>query len=455
MKKTITLICLLSIISFANAQIIFQSTFQNWSNGVPINWFGSSSTITNPSVLQQFTGSTYGTYLCGLSNSGSSGLGLATQSQVVVGGTKYKLEINLESNMGDMAIGYYDVTNSTYGPVSTYRSAVSSSSGILVVDSLTVPATCSSAQFIIYAKNTAAFGIGNIGVSLDRVIISVLAPSSPSVPSPYKPHSIYNIQYTTAASGNSPYKDSLVETHGIVTATFANGYWIQDSAKAWNGIYVFDNTNTPAQGDDILIRAQVDEFFSLTELKTVDTVITLSSGNSLPTPISITAGELDSEEKYEGVLCKTSNVTCTNPSAGNGEWLISSPTDTAIVDDLFYAFTPILSSVYNVTGIIHYSFGDYKIEPRYSFDVVRVSSVSINEDEKLAFTVFPNPITDRFTISGESLERAEIYTATGKLVKSITLYNSREVSTSELSNGIYFVKVYSGNESAVSRIVKQ
>ena len=105
MKKTITLICLLSIISFANAQIIFQSTFQNWSNGVPINWFGSSSTITNPSVLQQFTGSTYGTYLCGLSNSGSSGLGLATQSQVVVGGTKYKLEINLESNMGDMAIG--------------------------------------------------------------------------------------------------------------------------------------------------------------------------------------------------------------------------------------------------------------------------------------------------------------------------------------------------------------
>ena len=457
MKKMIILLSLMSILSFSNAQIIFQSTFQNWSGGVPTNWFGSSSTLTNANVLQQFTGSTYGTFLCGLSNSGTSGLGLATQSQTVVGGTKYKLEIDLESNMGDMAIGYYDVTNSTYGPVSTYRSAVTTSTGMLVVDSLTVPLTCVSAQFIIYAKNTAALGIGNIGVSLDRVIISVI--SGPSIPNPtppaYQPRSIYEIQYTTDVSGDSPYKDSLVETHGIVTATFGSGYWIQDSTLAWNGLYVFDNTYTPALGDEIMIRAEVDEFFTLTELKTVDTLITLSTGNTLPTPIAITAGELNSEEKYEGVLCVTSNVACINPSAGNGEWLIASATDTAVVDDLFYAFIPTLASVYNVTGIVHYSFGDYKIEPRDVNDIVRVSSVSLSENNDLSYTLFPNPVNDRLTISGENIERVEIYSASGKLVQSVSLYSSNRVSMAGLSNGIYFVKVYSGNESAVSRIVKQ
>ena len=38
-----------------------------------------------------------------------------------------------------------------------------------------------------------------------------------------------------------------METTGIVTATYRNGYWIQDSVKEWNGIYVFDNVNTPSE----------------------------------------------------------------------------------------------------------------------------------------------------------------------------------------------------------------
>lgn len=455
MKKIITLLSLLSILSFSNAQVIFQSNFQNWSNGVPSNWFGSASTISNPSVLQQFTGSAFGTYLCGLSNSGSTGLGLATQSLGVVGGTKYKLEIYLESNMGDMAIGYYDLTNSTYGPITTYRSAVSTSSGILVIDSLTVPSNCVSAQFIVYAKNTAAFGIGNIGVSLDRVVISVLGAPSTSLPSPYKPRKIYDIQYTIAASGDSPFKDSLIETSGIVTAVSNEGYWIQDSANAWNGIYVFDTTNTPAQGDKIIVRAEVYEFFGLTELKDVDTLITISTTNTLPTVTTITATDMNNEEKYEGVLCKINNSTCTNTSIGFGEWLIYDNTDTAVVDDLIYAFVPTLNSAYNVTGVVHYSFGDFKIEPRYSFDIVRVSSVTINENENFSFNAYPNPVNNWITISGDNLDRVEVYSASGKLVQSSSIITINRVNMSGLSNGIYFVKVYSGNESAVSRIVKQ
>ena len=459
MKKIITSIILIASINLSLSQIVFQSTFQNWAGGTPTDWFGTGSTISNPSVLQWFTGSSYGTFLCGLSESTAAGKGLATQNIVAVGGTKYKVEINVESNMGEMAIGYYDVTNSTYGPISAYRSVVASGAGILVVDSITVPLTCTSMQLVVYARNTAAFGIGNIGVCLDRVIVTVLSsPTIPTLPAPYKLKSIYDIQYSTAVGGGSPYEDSLVETSGIVTAAFNNGYFIQDSAKGWNGVYVFDNVNTPAVGDEITLRAEVDEFFDLTELKNVDTVITISSANTLPLPVSITTTQLNFEEQYEGVLCKMSNLTCVNPSIGNGEWLIheiGGAGDTSIVDDLIYAYTPVLNSIYNITGIGHYSFGDFKIEPRDSNDVVRLSSVSVDKNNTIDFTIYPNPASDILYVSGENLERAEIYSSTGKLVNSISLNSSSNIDVSELTDGVYIIKVISGSKSSVSRFMKQ
>ena len=458
MKRIITLMCLLAITNISIGQVTFTSTFQNWGGGVPTDWFGSSSTIPNASVLQQFTGSTYGTYLCGLSNSGSVGTGLATQSVTVVAGAKYKLEIDLESNMGDMAIGYYDVTNSTYGPISAYRSVVTSSSGMLVVDSLTFPATCVSAQFIVYAKNTAAFGIGNIGVSLDRVIISFM--SGPIVPPPpptgpvYDTLSIYEIQYTTAANGNSPYEDSLVQTSGIVTATHISGYWIQDSASAWNGIYVYDNLNTPALGDDVTVRAEVDEFFSLTELKNVDTLITNSIGNALPTQISINTTELSNEEKYEGVLCKVSAGHCVNAAAGNGEWDFTNTSDTGVVDDLIYAFVPTLNMKYDVTGVIQFTFGEYKIEPRDSADLVLINTTTINENN-LEFSIYPNPSNNSITVEGINTAFAEVFSMDGKLVFSRNLVYTHTIDVSSLNDGVYLLKLTSLKKNGTIRFVKQ
>jgi predicted extracellular nuclease len=51
---------------------------------------------------------------------------------------------------------------------------------------------------------------------------------------------IYDIQYTTAPSGDSPFMDQAdVTTEGIVTARFQYGYFIEDPAGgAWNGLWV-------------------------------------------------------------------------------------------------------------------------------------------------------------------------------------------------------------------------
>ena len=457
MKKIITLLSFVLLVSFSNAQIVFQSNFQNWAGGTPTDWFGSASNIANPSVLQWFTGSSYGTYLCGLVNgSTTTGVRFSTQNVAVVAGSKYKLELFVESYQGDMAFGYYDVTNSTYGPVSAYTSISSGATGILIIDSLTVPPTCTSAQLVIYVKNTATIGIsGRYGVSLDRVTMTFVHGPSTTPTSSYQPKTIYEIQHTTAASGDSPYEDSLVETTGIVTATYRNGYWIQDSVKAWNGIYVFDNTNTPAKGDKITVRAEVDEYFNLTELKNVDTVITVSTGNTLPTPLAINTTDLSMEEKYEGVLCKVSGATCVDPSAGNGEWKILSTSDTALVDDLIYAYTPIMSSVYDVTGVVHYSFSNYKIEPRDSADIVRISSVSLQKNEELSFDLFPNPTSDLISLIGKNLETAEIFTIAGKKVKDISLNTLNVIDVSDLESGVYVIRVISEGKSAISRFIKE
>ncbi|MDB4088142.1 T9SS type A sorting domain-containing protein [Flavobacteriales bacterium] len=457
MKKIITILCLLVITNISISQIIFTSNFQNWTSSTPItptDWMGSSTTIST--WYQWLTGSTYGTYLCGLQNPSSSNLGLATNAMTVVGGGKYLMEIFVESTQGNMAIGYYDVTNSTYGPVGTYRSVVSPSTGIIVYDSVTLPATCTSAEFIIYATGTPSIGIGNIGVNLDRVLISVLSLPAPPVPSgpTYDTLSIYDIQHTTASSGDSPWEDSLIQTSGVVTAIHGSGYWLQDSASAWNGVYVYDNVNTPALGDDITIRAEVDEFFNLTELKNVDTLITNSTGNALPTPIVLNTTELSSEEKYEGVLCKVSAGHCINPAAGNGEWHIVNTSDTGVVDDMMYAFVPTINFKYDVTGVIQYSFGEYKIEPRDSLDVVEINTNSI-EENSLEFSIYPNPVNSIISLSGVNLEKVIIYSINGKLIKSVSLNDINKIDVSELERGSYIMKVTSNNKVGVTRFIKQ
>ncbi len=123
--------------------------------------------------------------------------------------------------------------------------------------------------------------------------------------------SIYEIQFTSADPADSPLKGSRVITGGIVTATIpSTGFFIQDSTKGWNGIYVYDKYETVSIGDSVTFSATVDEFYNLTELKSLSSFSVVSSDNTVPAPVDITPGELG--EAYEGVLVKLTNVTCTD-----------------------------------------------------------------------------------------------------------------------------------------------
>jgi len=183
---------------------------------------------------------------------------------------------------------------------------------------------------------------------------------------------IYDIQYTTDPNGNSNYYSQTVTISGVVTGNISTGYFVQDGMGAWNGIFVFD-ANLPVQGDNITITGLVDEYYNLTELKDLTSFVINSSGSTVPSPIILNTSEIN-DEQYEGVLVETQNVECTNSSLGYGEWEIRSFGEAPCrVDDAGFTFVPSLGAFYNVTGVVHFTFGNYKIEPRFSSDITSAS----------------------------------------------------------------------------------
>lgn len=81
----------------------------------------------------------------------------------------------------------------------------------------------------------------------------------------------------------------------------------------------------------------------------------------------------------------------------------------------------------------------------------------IGDLEKPSIQIFPNPSSDRVTISnisGVEITSIDLYNSTGKLILSETL-NFDQLNMSHLESGIYYIKVYAGKkEFAIEKIVK-
>lgn len=444
MKKILFSIAMLTIANLSISQVVFQSDLSSWGSGVPTDFFGTKTSLDSANCTEVTTGAMYGTSFANLVNAGSGHKRFTTKGITVVPGKSYEVKMWMAGTAGDFRIATVDTSSNNY----VYKSyqSLSGTMPVVLTDTIAI-STSTEVEFIISFRNTTA-----LGAALDSVVISEL--SAPVVAPSYSARSIYELQYTTDPSGDSPFKDSLVETTGVVTASYASGYWIQDSASAWNGIYVYDNTNSPSRGDNVTIKGLVAEYFGLSQIKDIDTLITNSTGNTLPAGISVNSTTMK-DEMYEGVLAIVSNGKCVNPSAGFGEWDYSNvPGDTAVVDDVMYAFTPTLGVRYDVTGVIYYSFNEYKLEPRDSLDIV-LSAVTSIEENDLKFSIYPNPTNSIVTITGVNVERAEIYSVNGKLVKAVSLNSISNIDVSDLENGAYILKVSSNNKVGVTRFIKQ
>ena len=266
---------------------------------------------------------------------------------------------------------------------------------------------------------------------------------------------IYEIQGQVDAS---PYDTMIVITSGIVTALHeTKGYWLQDGAGAWNGIYVYDAVNIPAIGDDITIEGEVAEFYGLTQIKNLASYTVNSQGNTLPVAEELTTAACN-EEAYESVLVKTLNVEILNADAGYGMWTITNgaEADSVLTDDVMFHFEPNVIYNYNVTGIMSYSFDARKLLPRDENDIETI--VGINQSENTVFSVFPNPVVNEINLVNiKNVDYITVSDVTGKLISKISISSENvKISTSDLKAGMYIVSAFynNGNISTVKFIKK-
>jgi len=91
----------------------------------------------------------------------------------------------------------------------------------------------------------------------------------------------------------------------------------------------------------------------------------------------------------------------------------------------------------------------------------RTSGVGIEDinDASAAFTVFPNPATERFTLlcfPDNKIDKLELMDVQGKLIQVQSSGNNTEkqIDISLLTKGVYFIKITSGKDVVYKKLVK-
>jgi|GEM_PF-1083190 len=288
-----------------------------------------------------------------------------------------------------------------------------------------------------------------------------------SIIEPIADYTIFDIQYSEV--GPSPLEGEQVITNGIVTGICDIGFFLQDGSGSWNGIFVYEYGSYVSQGDEINIHATVAEYFDKTELVDIVEYNILSSGNPLPEIIFLTTVAVNQED-YEGVLVQVADAECTDFNPEYGEWLVDDGTGTTMVDDLIYEFVPEIGESYNITGIVDYSYGSFRIEPRYSSDI-SISSTGQEDVLNNNFNLynFPNPFNPNTTIyftteNTETNTEILIYNIKGQKIKTLEVRNLKlgineiiwdgtDSNNKSVSSGIYFYKMKAGQYSSMKKMI--
>jgi len=278
--------------------------------------------------------------------------------------------------------------------------------------------------------------------------------------------SIYEIQYTEDESGDSPYWNEKVRFSGVVTAVFSSyvgSFTVQDSAKKWNAIVVFDgDLPSPARMDNVTIVGKVIEYGGLTEVGTVESITVNSQLNQLPE--AIIRCKIASEP-YEGVLVKVDSTNCVLSNT-EGEIELANCSSKIRIGgfnlmpesefDQKEFFTE--GNCYSVTGII-WAGETHWLQPRNSYDIREVkcpTDLSVTSiSSQLRF--YPNPFSDYVTIDlsiGSQIQTIELIDIFGRTVKSIDRFegNSITIQRDNLPGGIYFFRIHS-NDTYVKKVM--
>ena len=79
------------------------------------------------------------------------------------------------------------------------------------------------------------------------------------------------------------------------------------------------------------------------------------------------------------------------------------------------------------------------------------TSIGIQEIHNQEIKIFPNPTSSQISIEMNSFEKVEIFSLSGVLVK---ISSQNTIDLSNLSKGVYFLKLTSGNKTNMEKIIK-
>ncbi len=206
---------------------------------------------------------------------------------------------------------------------------------------------------------------------------------------------------------------------GLITANDAyNNAWINDATGGYNGVllYDYDIVDAVAVGDEVVIAGELDIYNNLSELKRIDLIETISSGN--PTvPTAIMSADIDSSlaadtnpaEMWEGQLVSIDTATVLSYNGSDYRYELTTDggaTTFLLGDDVDYHFGNIslnVGSTYNLVGVVSYLYGSYVFSPRSMDDVEELdvaapevmSVVAVNETTtqiRYSESVFPDAL---------------------------------------------------------------
>ena len=326
-----------------------------------------------------------------------------------------------------------------------------------------------------------------------------------------RPLSIHDVQFTPYINGRSAYQGAVLSLSGIMTADTAhmdmspattgstNAWYMQSGNAPFSGIWL-STSDTTAQkqlaalrnGDSVTVTGTVQEQFDVTRLGNITSAVKVSGGNPEPSPVVRLTNDFNvpngasSAEPYEGMLVKFNNVTVTdvNPtfsdpteysvSDGSGAVVVQRSGrnkysnvagDTALGKTVFMVGNKIAS----LTGIVYYSFNQYKFVPRTDADFEGVVLTGVAEkaaERPVTYALeqnYPNPFNPS-TMIQYALPRAgntslKVYNILGQQVASlVNEYQaagkySVKFDASSLSSGVYFYRVQSGSYSAIKKMM--
>lgn len=183
---------------------------------------------------------------------------------------------------------------------------------------------------------------------------------------------ISNVQYS-ASGGASPQVGNRVYVSGIASYADPSGYALTDPAGGpWSGIYVADVYHRPEIGDRVYLEGLVQESLAMTVLTNVTRYSIAGTNQTVPfTPIR---GNQITNESYEGVLVRITNITVRNANVNNAEayWQAGdSAANFLVATRVPYRYIwQSNATLQAVQGVVFTPNGSNSVSPRFDADFI-------------------------------------------------------------------------------------